>query len=65
VSEPDRFAVVEAMIKAATDLGWRPSLAESSAWRVSIIVLPPLARSRPERNRWPHEPEEGPEEHGA
>ena len=63
--DADRFEVVDAMTKAATALGWRAQLADSSEWRVSVTVLPPLARSRPERNRWPDEPEEGPEDHGA
>ena len=56
--EPDRFAVVEALTEAATELGWRLDSVESSEWRVTLVVLPPLARSRPERNRWPNEPEE-------
>jgi hypothetical protein len=63
MSDPDRFAVVDALTKAAIALGWRPSLAESHDWRVTIVILPPLARSRPERNRWPDEPEEGEEDH--
>lgn len=57
-TDPDRFAVVEALTRAAKALGWRPSSVESSEWRVTFVVLPPLARSRPERNRWPDEPEE-------
>jgi len=56
--DADRFAVVEAMTKAAVALGWRPSLAESNQWRVNIVALPPLADSNPNRNRWPDEPEE-------
>ena len=63
VEDPDRFALVDALDKAAKVLGWRPIGVESSEWRVTLVVLPPLARSRPDRNRWPDEPEEGEEDH--
>ena len=52
------------MTRAATALGWRPVLAETTPYRVVLTVLPPLARSTPARDRWPGEPREGPE-HGA
>lgn len=57
----DRFAVVEALTEAAKKLGWRPSAVDSSEHRITFIVIAPLAESRPERNRWPDEPEEGEE----
>jgi hypothetical protein len=57
--DPDRHELAEALIAAAARLRWRASVLESTDWRVTILVLPPLARSRPERNRWPDEPEEG------
>ena len=52
------FMVAQALTKAASDLGWRLSVTESSNYRLTLVVLPPLASSRPERNRWPDEPEE-------
>jgi hypothetical protein len=61
--EADRFALVDALDKAAKALGWRVDVVEFHSWRVGLVVLPPLARSRPERNRWPDEPEEGEEDH--
>jgi hypothetical protein len=66
VNEPaDRRAVMVALIRAARELGWTIERTESFDWRVTIELSPPLATSRLERNRWPHEPEEGPEEHAA
>ena len=61
--DADRFEVVEAMARAADQLGWRLEHVDSQDWLIRISVVPPLARSRPERNRWPHEPEEREEQH--
>ena len=36
----DRMAVVDAMTKAATELGWVPISADSSARMITIIVRP-------------------------
>ena len=58
MTDHDRVEVVDAMTRAATKLGWRAKTAESSDWRIAIVVLPPLARRRPERDRWPNEPRE-------
>jgi len=48
------------MIEAAIAVGWRVEV-NATEWKVELTALPPLARSRPERNRWPNEPEEGEE----
>jgi hypothetical protein len=54
--------VVEALRKLIKELGWRAEVVEFHSWRVGLVVRPPLARSQPDRNRWPDEPEEGPED---
>ena len=63
---PDRpggIEVVDALVRAAARFGWRTEVAEVSDFQVRILVLPPLAESRTERNRWPDEPEEAHEHH--
>ena len=62
MSYPDRFDLVCALIRATEDLGWRMVGVESSDHRVTFVAIAPLATSRIERNRWPDEPEEGPED---
>jgi len=57
----DRAQVLEAIAERVAERGWRVRDDDEFC----IVLLPPLARSRPERNRWPHEPEEGPEDHSA
>lgn len=43
----DRFAVVEAMTRAAVELGWLPLFAESDDRRITVAVRSPLADDRP------------------
>lgn len=50
-----RAEVVETLGRIVALLGWR--VREGDEFQV--VLLPPLARSNPERNRWPDEPEEG------
>lgn len=50
-----REEVVAAIVKAVTKLRWR--IREDD--KFFIILLPPLARPNPARNKWPDEPEEG------
>ena len=59
--EYSREALVERIRDAVEETGWR--IREGDRWQ--IVIMAPLARSNPDRNRWPHEPEEGPEDHGA
>lgn len=56
-----REALLERIRDAVEETGWR--IREGDRWQ--IVIMAPLARSNPGRNRWPHEPEEGPEDHGA
>jgi hypothetical protein len=57
--EATRAEIVGAITERVQALGWRVRDDDVHL----VILLPPLARSDLSRNRWPHEPEEGPEEH--
>lgn len=50
----DRTEVVETLSRVVALLGWR--IREGDEYRV--VLLPPLARSNPDRDRWPGEPRE-------
>jgi hypothetical protein len=52
--DPTRAEVVEAIREAVAKLRWR--VREDDEW--VVVLLPPLARSKPERDRWPDEPKE-------
>lgn len=41
-------------------LGWWAKIERADDERIELS-LTPLARSEPDRDRWPHEPHEGPE----
>ncbi len=47
------------LVELITEAGWRAEDVNVTQWRISLVALPPLARSDPRRNRWPNEPEEG------
>ena len=53
-----RDEVVDVVSKIVDVLGWRVRKDDE----FQIVLLPPLARRNPARNRWPNEPEEGPED---
>lgn len=59
-----RAEVLEVIGPYLAKLGWRVRADDGP---YLITLLPPLARSNVRRNRWPDEPEEGPEveHHGA
>lgn len=62
MTEPSpRHLMMVTLIGIVRAFGWRLESTESTEWRVSLVLLPPLATSRTERNRWPDEPEEGEE----
>jgi hypothetical protein len=52
---PRRGEVVDAIAEVITALGWR--IRTGDRWQV--VLLPPLAEPRPERDRWPDQPHEG------
>lgn len=56
-----RHELMVALIALARRFGWRVESTESTEWRVSLVLLPPLAESVTARNRWPDEPEEAQE----
>lgn len=64
-AERDGRELGRRILELITDAGWRAEDVDVTEWRVALVVLPPLARSDLTRNRWPDEPEEGPEDHGA
>jgi hypothetical protein len=51
-----RDEVVETLTRIVDLLGWRIRKGDGEHF---IVLLPPLARSNPDRNRWKDEPEEG------
>lgn len=54
MADATREDVLEAIEKAVKKLKWRVRADD----KFFIVLLPPLARSTPGRNRWPDEPEE-------
>lgn len=57
----DWFKGIRELIDSLEKDGWKGGSVERADWHVTIVLLPPLATSKLERNRWPHEPEEGEE----
>lgn len=59
MSDATRDDVVQAIRERVDQLGWRVREGD----RFFVMLLPPLARSTPGRDRWPDEPHEGHEDH--
>lgn len=55
--ERSRDEIVEILERLVEAIGWRVRTGDT----YQVVLLPPLARPNPVRNRWPNEPEEGQE----